>query len=326
MMSRERKPAEGGDRRNRRDKRVERKKGASRAPIKRTARKLPERRTMIAAARRRVWSSIGRGSWRLDRLGNRGLERAHPPLRRAGRAAAPAARGVRAVAAPLLAFLALLGRRALWLLFAALAAGERLLRAALRLAVRGATALSAVVTPRRALAATIVAAAGALAVSQFIDYRGVEIGGAAYAGLPAAAQPPAVAVRTAGEAHSYLLVPLAALAGLLGAWAGTARARPRLGLVIAALGLVALAVILLVDLPAGLDVGGQSARFAGASAVLDDGFYAELAAAAGLASAGVLYYARPCRIPISSSGRAASARRRRPRRPDSSPARVARSA
>ena len=68
-------------------------------------------------------------------------------------------------------------------------------------------------TPRRAVAATIVAAAGALVVSQFIDYRGVEIGGAAYAGLPDAAQPPAVAVKTAGEAHAYLLVPLAALAG-----------------------------------------------------------------------------------------------------------------
>jgi hypothetical protein len=230
------------------------------------------------------------------------------------------------VAAPLLAFLALLGRRALGLLFKALAAAERVVRATLRLAVRAATALSAVVTPRRAVAATIVAAAGALVVSQFIDYRGVEIGAAAYAGLPGAAEPPTVAVKTAGEAHSYLLVPLAALAAALGVLAGTKRARPRLGLVIAALGLVALAVVLLVDLPAGLDVGNQSARFAGASAVLDDGFYAELAAAAGLASAGVLYYARPCRIRISSSGRAASARRRRPRRPASSPARVARSA
>ena len=325
-MSRERKPAEGGDRRNRRDNRAERKKEAPRAPIKRTARKLPERRSMIAAAGRRVGSSLERGSRRLDRLANRGLERAHPPLRRAGRTAAPVLHRVRVAAAPVLAFLVLLGRRVLWLLFKALAAGERAVLAALRWAVRGATALSAVVTPRRAVAATIVAAAGALVVSQFIDYRGVEIGGAAYAGLPDAAQPPAVAVKTAGEAHAYLLVPLAALAGLLGIWAGTARARPRMGLLIAALGLVALGVILLVDLPAGLDVGSQNARFAGASAVLDDGFYAELAAAAGLASAGVLYYARPCRIRISSSGRAASARRRRPRRPDSSPARVARSA
>jgi hypothetical protein len=166
----------------------------------------------------------------------------------------------------------------------------------------------------------------ALVVSQFIDYRGVEIGGAAYAGLPDVAQPPMEGVKTAGEAHSYLLVPLAVLAAGLGVLAGTSRARPRLGLLIAALGLLALAVILLVDLPAGLDAGKLTSRFAAAEAVLDDGFDAELAAAAGLASAGVLYYARPCRIRISSSGRAASARRRRPRRRASSRARVARSA
>ena len=64
-MSRERKPAEGGDRRNRHDKRVQRnepKKRAPGAPIKRTARKLPERPPMIAAAGRRVWSSLERGS------------------------------------------------------------------------------------------------------------------------------------------------------------------------------------------------------------------------------------------------------------------------
>jgi hypothetical protein len=230
------------------------------------------------------------------------------------------------MAAPALALLALLGRRALWALFGGLALGERVVRAALGMAVRAATGLSAVVTPRRALAAAIVGAAAALVVSQFIDYRGVEIGGGAYAGLPEVAQPPAVAVRTAGQAHSYLLVPVAVLAGALGVVAGSARGRPRLGLLVAALGLVALTVILLVDLPAGLDAGQQSARFAEAEAVLDDGFYAELAAAAGLASAGVLYYARPCRIRISSSGRAASARRRRPRRRDSSPARVARRA
>ena len=138
------------------------------------------------------------------------------------------------------------------------------------------------------------------------------------------AQPPMEGVKTAGQAHSYLLIPLAVLAGALGALASRPRARPRLGLVIAAHGLLALAVVLLVDRPAGLDAGNLTSSFAAAKAVLGDGFYAELAAAAGLASAGVLYYARPCRIRISSSGRAASARRRRPRRRDSSPRKAAR--
>jgi hypothetical protein len=281
---------------------------------------------MIAAPRRRVGALLTRWTRRLDRLANRALERAYPPLRRAGHAVAPVARRTRAELLPILRRLAWLGRRAVWLLFRGLALAELLVRAACQWAVRAATAASAVVTPRRAAAAVIVAAAAALLVSQFVDYRGVEIGGGAYVGLPDVAQPPMEGVKTAGQAHAYLLVPLAFLAGALGILAAMPRARPRLGLVVAALGLVALAVILLVDLPAGLDAGKLTSRFAAAKAVLDDGFYAELAAAAGLVSAGVLYYARPCRIRISSSGRAASARRRRPRRRDSSPARVARSA
>ena len=97
-----------------------------------------------------------------------------------------------------------------------------------------------------------------------------------------------------------------------------------LGAIVA--GAASLAVILLIDLPSGLDVGAFSARFEATSAVLENGFAAELAAAGGVVLGGVLYYARPCLIRISLSGRAASARRRRPRRRASSPGRVARSA
>jgi len=164
-----------------------------------------------------------------------------------------------------------------------------------------------------------------LIASQFIDYRAVEIGQPGYADLPGAAPPPTEDVKTAGEAHAYLLVPLGGLAIMLGLLAA-GRTRRRLGLAVAGLGLVAVATILLVDLPNGLDAGAQTSRYAGATAVLEDGFYAELAAAAGLLLAGLLYYARPCRIRISLSGRAASGRRRRPRRRASSRARVARRA
>jgi hypothetical protein len=327
-VSRERQPEDSGDKRSRRKKAIKKARGG---PSRQPARKPPERRRIVAAkrsdvggsekgtAKRSAGGGYGRFARRFDRFGNRALERAHPPLRRAGRV-------VRPVVAPVLAFLALWGRRAVAWLLRALGLLDRGARTAARLAVRGATWLSAVVTPRRAAAAAIVAAAAALVVSQFLVYRGVEVGGPAYAGLPDVAKPPAVAVRKAGEAHSYLLIPLAAIAAAIGVLAGRERARARLGLPVAALGLVALAVVLLVDRPAGLDAGAQTSRFAGASAVLDQGFYAELAAAAGMAIAGVLYYARPCRIRISSSGRAASARRRRPPRQDSSPGRVARSA
>ena len=216
-------------------------------------------------------------------------------------------------------------RRSAGLFFRLLAAAERLLRRWAGHAVTTATAASRVLTPQRAIGLAIVAAGLCLAVSQFVDYRGVEIGRSSYAGLPDLASPPTVDVRTAGEAHAYLLLPLGLLGAVLGAL-GVARDRRRLGLTVAGLGLVSVSVILLVDLPDGLDAGVQNSRFAGASAVLQEGFYAELAAAGGLVLSGLLYYARPCRIRTNSSGRAASARRRRPRRRASSQGRVARSA
>ncbi|HEX8751817.1 MAG TPA: hypothetical protein VF731_00225 [Solirubrobacterales bacterium] len=281
---------------------------------------------MIAAVRRRLTAPLRaagaaarKATLRADRAGNRALERAHPALLVARRRLATAARSTGAWLGPRL-------RPPLAWFLRALGTGERWVRRACALAVRGATAASSVVTPARAVAVVVVVAGCCLVVSQFIDYRAVQIGQPGYANLPDVASPPTAAARTAGEAHSYLLVPLGALAALIGLACLRRDRRRRAGLLIAALGLVSLAVILLVDRPDGLDAGALTSRFAGASAVLEDGFYGELAAAAALSLAGLLYYARPCRIPISSSGRAASGRRRRPRRRASSPARVARSA
>src|SRR5690242_15249662 len=157
-------------------------KKAPKGPAKRPAkkqRKLPERRAMIAALRR--WSRLA------DRVGNRGLERAYPPLVVAWHRISPAARragaGLWTLLRPLLAFL-----------FLALAATERLVRSACRLLVRAATAASRVVTPARAAALVLIAAGGLLVVSQFIDYRAVEIGQPGYAGLPGVAEVPTVDV------------------------------------------------------------------------------------------------------------------------------------
>jgi hypothetical protein len=301
------------------------KKRAPAGPAKRAAKKLPQRRAMIAAPRRRAGSPkkglgglVRKAAWRVDRLANRGLEAAYPPLHAFLTWLLLQWRRLVTLTGPLL-------RAAAALLFRLLARGERLLRRFAGAAARAATAASRVVTPQRAIGATIIAVGICLIISQFVDYRGVEIGQASYAGLPDVASPPTVDVRTAGEAHSYLLIPLGLLAAALGVLASV-HDRRRLGLLVVALGVVALAVILLVDLPVGLDLGSQSSRFAGASAVLQKGFWAELAAAAGLVLSGLLYYARPCRIRINSSGRAASARRRRPRRQASSQAKVARSA
>jgi hypothetical protein len=263
---------------------------------------------MIAALRR--WSR------QVDRIGNRGLERAYPLLLQARHYVVLGSRRAWAFLWPLLRPLLAFFFRAVWAL-------ERGVRHLCGLLARTATALSSVITPARAAAVVLIAAGALLVVSQFIDYRAVEIGQPGYAGQIAKA--PTVEARTAGAAHVYLLVPLGVLAIALGVLA-LRRERRRLGLLVALLGLVSLAVILLVDLPQGLDEGTQTSLFSGATAVLEDGFYAELAAAGGMVFAGLLYYARPCRIRISLSGRAASARRRRPRRRASSRAKVARSA
>ncbi|MGN6254585.1 MAG: hypothetical protein ACTHO8_06340 [Solirubrobacterales bacterium] len=263
-------------------------------------------------------AALRRGSRQVDRIGNRGLERAHPLLLQARHRLLLGSRRAWAFLWPLLRPLLAFLFRAAWAL-------ERFVRRACGSLATAATVLSRAITPARAAAAVLIAAGALLVASQFIDYRAVEIGHPGYAGLPQVARAPTTGVRTAGDAHSYLLVPLGALAMALGARA-LRRERRRLGLLVAFLGLVSLAVILLVDLPDGLDVGAQSSSFAGTSAVLEDGFYAELAAAGGMVFCGLLYYARPCRIRINLSGRAASARRRRPRRRASSPGRVARSA
>jgi hypothetical protein len=273
---------------------------------------------MIAAARRRTEAALdvlAKRTRQLDRALAIRIEKAWPPLSRScrrvlatakrglGRAWALGARLVRPVA-----------RRLRPLVVLTLRAFSRLERALLgfaRLATRLATRASAAITPRRAICAVIVASAVCLIVAQFVSYRGVEVGQPGYAGLPAA--PPTVDPKTGGEVSAYALVPIAVLAALAGALALRPNRRG-LARLVAVLGLVAIALILLVDLPAGLDAGAQSTRFAGANAILEPAFYAQLAAAGGLVLGGLLYTARPCRTRINLSGRVASARRRR-RRP-----------
>jgi hypothetical protein len=295
-------------------------KKALTGPAKPTAKakKLPERRAMIAAARKRLGAALGAATAttrRVDRAVARRLERVRPPAARwLGRMRVAGVRLAKAAWKRL--------RPLLVLFLRGFSRAERWLLRARDAAIRGATRASAAITPRRAVAGVVIASAACLTVAQFVAYRGVEVGQPGYAGLPGAS-PPTVAVRAAGEAHAYLLVPVALLAAIVAALTMHSERRG-LGRIVIALGLLSLAVILLVDLPAGLDAGAQASRFSGATAVLRNGFYAELAAAAGLLIGGLLYYARPCRIRTSWSGRAASARRRRRRRRGSSPRKAAR--
>jgi len=272
---------------------------------------------MIAAARRRIGAAPAlavKGTRRADRAAIAAIEKLRPRLARwARRLRATAVRAGKAT-----------GRRVRpvgVLTLRGFSRAERVLLRATAAATRAATRASAALTPQRANCAVVLAAAACLVVAQFVTYRSVELGQPGYAGLEAA--PPTAGARTPVDAHSFLLIPLA----LLAAAAAVAALSPRrrgLGRVVVALGLLSIAVIMLVDLPAGLDEGVLASRFSGATAVLESGFYAQLAAATGLVIGGLLYYARPCRIPINLSGRAASARRRRRRRRDSSRPRAAR--
>ncbi len=266
---------------------------------------------LVAAPRVQTWTRS------LDARLNRLLVGTWPRLAAVGRKAkavtAPWLRRLRPVA---VLALRLLGRL------------ERRLLRARELAIAAATRASAVITPHRAICAVIVASAACLAASQFVEYRAVEIGQPGYSGLPGSATPPTTAAETPGAAHAYLLLPVALLAAALALAALGNERRRGLGRVVFGLGLLSLAVILLVDLPAGVDASSEATRFAGASAVLYDGFYAEIAAAAGLMLGGLLlvlapkaaarYHARPCRTRTNLFARAASAlRRRRPRRASS---------
>jgi hypothetical protein len=157
-------------------------------------------------------------------------------------------------------------------------------------------------TPERVLVVVTAGAAACLAYSQFVDYRGVEVGQPQYSQVSTIAPPPQTDRVLAGDAHAYVLVPLAS-----GRW--------RLGRLVSVIGLIGIAISLAIDLPKGLDAGTAGAAFAGAKATLTDGFYAQLAASAVLVLCGwVLSINLRQRAGVVTGRRRAGRRRLRPRR------------
>jgi hypothetical protein len=327
-----------------RDRRM---KKALAGPSKGTAKRQPERRGIVAARKQR-WKSLAvRWTRRVDRRVDRLLVAAEPRVARLAHGARHRGRAIQRRATPLYRALAAiygaLTRALRWvgrrlrplgtLFLRLLGAFERRVRRATAWAVRASTRASAVLTPERGACLVILASAACLIAAQFIDYRGVEVGRDSYAGLPGASAP-TVGIETPLDAHSFLLIPVALLAAALAAVVMRNRRRIQLGRVVFVLGALCLAVVLAVDMRTGLDAGAQTSRFAGASAVLDEGFYAELASAAGLMVGGLLlvlapkaaarYHARPCRTRTNLYARAASGLRRRLRRRASSRGRAAR--
>jgi hypothetical protein len=149
------------------------------------------------------------------------------------------------------------------------------------------------VTPRSTVAFVGVAASVGLGVSQFFHYHGVAVDAPDYAGeIGAIAPVPMTDLKTAGSAHLWILLPVAALAAVL--MVAAYRGRPRLAGGVAACGLVGLAVAIAVDLPQGLEVGRPGLAFTGTEAKLLQGFWAEVACSAVLILCGGLlaHYSR----------------------------------
>jgi hypothetical protein len=198
------------------------------------------------------------------------------------------------------------------LAFGLLARSYRLLRAGLvrlgRMIASGIGRFDRLLTPARGALLVTVGAAACLVLSQFVYYRGVEIGQPGYGQVAQIASAPQVDLQRAGEAHSYLLIPLAVFAVLMAAIAAFA-GRRRAAELVALAGVAGLAVTLLIDLPSGLDAGSAGVRFSGAHAVLREGFYAQLAACAGLVICGAALS-----LDLSAARSGASKRARRSRR------------
>jgi hypothetical protein len=153
-----------------------------------------------------------------------------------------------------------------------------------------------------------IAAAVGLGVSQFFDYHGVVVDAPGYAGKLGAEVPaPITATETAGSAHLWVLLPVAAVAIAL--IVAAIRGRPRLAGAVSACGVLGIAVAVAIDLPQGLDAGRAAIAFNGTQAELLQGFWAEVSSSLVLVMCGGL-------IALYSRDTAAAGRRaRRARRP-----------
>ena len=103
---------------------------------------------------------------------------------------------------------------------------------------------------------------------------------------------------SAGSAHLWLLLPVAACALVL--VIATYLGRRRLAGGVALCGLLGIAVALAIDLPQGLDAGRPGLAFSGSDAVLLGGFWVELTSSATLmlcAGLLALYSREPGRRP-----------------------------
>jgi hypothetical protein len=140
------------------------------------------------------------------------------------------------------------------------------------------------ITPARGLAVVALAATISLGVSQFSDYRAVEVGAPQYRAVEEVAPAPRVDRETLRSAHgvAVLAIAVAALFAILFAvtrnW--------RLARLLLFLGAAAVLISLAIDVPNGLDEGAVGIQYQGAEAVLLGGFWVQLWSGVTLAVTG----------------------------------------
>lgn len=174
------------------------------------------------------------------------------------------------------AVLAVWGRALVPAALASLAA----VRAVYRLALRR-------IRPVHGVAVVTAVAIVALAASQWTDYRGVVVGTDGYSpSLELVAPAPEVSSERAGEAHSWVMVPLAAAAFAVAALA--LRGRKRLARLLVPIGVAVIVIAVVVDRPKALDEGSVAIAYQGAEARLLEGFWLQIAAGAVLIACGLL--------------------------------------
>ena len=281
-------------------------RGDERRKPSRSKRSRPSREERVKALRTRGASAA--------KTGGKALRDGAVATRKRAKAAQPkvaaAGRKSWALLAPILA-----------IPFLAFAFAERAIRAGFRIGARVLTAATAFldrhVTPGRAVLLVALVTAVCLIVSQFQDFRGVEVGQPGYIPVEATVSADQVDIQTPRDAHGPWLLILAGIA-IVATVAAALTRRRALGLVISAVGLAGLLVSVIGDRPKGLDAGDTAVAYAGTNAVLLDGFYAQVAACGVLIAAGLLvalYTGAPARKAAKSTKRERRRPRARPRRP-----------
>jgi hypothetical protein len=124
-----------------------------------------------------------------------------------------------------------------------------------------------------------------------MDLSSVTVGNDTYApGVQTVAPAPEVSTERAGDAHAWVMLPIAL--GGLAVLGGALRGRYGLARLLGVAGLVVIAIAIAIDAPQGLDEGSAQLAYEGVEAQLLEGFWIQIASGAVLVAVGMMLPAR----------------------------------